>query len=78
MKQAISIMVRGKEVKVADLDALPTSKWQGWTAEEVAILRKYYPTKDTGALARLIGRNPKATQAKAMELGLRKIGIREK
>ena len=78
MKQAVSIMVRGKDIKIEDLDALPISKWQGWTQEEVAILRKYYPTKDTGALARLIGRNPKATQAKAKDLGLRKIGTREK
>ncbi len=78
MKQAITIMVRGKAVKIEELDALPVSRWQGWTQEEIAILRKYYPSKDTGALARLIGRNPKAMQAKAKDLGLRKIGVVKK
>ena len=44
-----------------------------WTAHRLDLLRRYYPTMFTDALAKLIGCSPRTLQRKASELGIQKV-----
>lgn len=45
-----------------------------WTADEIAVLKRDYPTVPTSDLAQRLNRSERAVQVKATRLGLRKIG----
>ncbi|HEX9655279.1 MAG TPA: hypothetical protein VGB89_00030, partial [Bacteroidota bacterium] len=47
-----------------------------WTAEEIALLRRYYRKKGAKYVAECLGRNPDTVMAKAAKLGVRYQGIR--
>lgn len=46
-----------------------------WTDDEVMVLQKYYPKKDTKALAKYLKRSVNSVEQKAAQIGLHKEGI---
>ena len=76
MKQAIKI--GGKYVSIKDFEALPEVAAPRWTAEMDEVMRLYYPTKDTTALAAKLGVSRSACSRHASTIGIRKLRYRVK
>jgi len=61
---------RYKSKIIKELEALPDTNYHNWTESEAELLKKYYPTKDSRGLARVLKKSIHAVYSKAKSLGL--------
>lgn len=76
MKQAITI--GSKIMSLKEFDDLPNDAPPFWTDEKNAIVRQYYPTKDTTALAAKLGTTRAALVRQASAIGVCKLRRKDK
>ena len=65
-----------EEIVVPELEAIPDTMHRPWSEREMDVLRRYFPTKPTAAIARYLGRTTRSTSVKASDMGIKKVGYR--
>lgn len=57
---------------IKELEAAPPTFEKTWSEFELEMLRKYYPTKNTKAIAKILGKSWGSVRNKAERLALKK------
>jgi len=62
-----------EEIFVPELEEIPdTIRYKPWTEKEDEVVKKYYPTKPTAAIAKYLDRTKHSIEQHAREIGLKK------